>query len=73
MVDLGERVVTMGLVIACQAIDLRKADPLGKGTRTAYERVRELVGFMAEGDAIPGDLERLRGLVRSGELRLPSP
>jgi histidine ammonia-lyase len=73
MVDLGERVVVMGLVISCQAIDLRRADPLGRETRKAYELVREVVPFMNEGDAIPADLEPVRELVRSGSLRLPTP
>jgi histidine ammonia-lyase len=73
MVDLAERVVSMGLVVACQAIDLRQPGQLGKGTRRAYELVREAVPFMDEGDPIPGDLEPVRELIRSGALRLPSP
>jgi histidine ammonia-lyase len=73
MVDLGERVVAIELVLACQAVDLRQASPLGSGTRQAYELVREVVPFMGEGDPIPSDLEPVRELIRSGALRLPSP
>jgi histidine ammonia-lyase len=72
MVDLGERVVAIELVIACQAVDLRRAEPLGSGTRAAYELVRGVIPFMAEGDPIPADLEPVRDLVRSGALRRPS-
>jgi histidine ammonia-lyase len=72
MVDLGERAVAIELVIACQAIDLREADPLGKGTRAAYERVREVIPFMGEGDPIPADLEPVRELLQSGVVKRPS-
>jgi histidine ammonia-lyase len=72
MVELGERLVAIELVLACQAVDLRRPERLGAGTRAAYDRVRELVPFMAEGDSVPADLEPVRGLVRSGALRLPS-
>src|SRR5207244_214785 len=38
MVELGERLVTVELVIAAQAIDLRGRPRLGAKTRRAYER-----------------------------------
>jgi histidine ammonia-lyase len=68
-VALGARAVAIELVIAAQAIDLRGRQPLGAGTRPAYERVRELAGFTGEGQALPADLEPLVQLVRSGRLR----
>ena len=68
MVDLGERVLAIELLIACQAVDLRESARLGSGTRAAYERVREVVPFMGEGDRIPSDLDPVRELVRSGVL-----
>jgi histidine ammonia-lyase len=68
MVDLGERLLAIELVLACQAIDLRKPARLGAGTRAAYDRVRGLVPFMAEGDSVPADLEPVRELIRSGAL-----
>jgi histidine ammonia-lyase len=72
MVALAERVIAIELVIACQAVDLREAR-LGTATRRAYELVRELVPFMDEGDPVPGDLEPLTELVRSGALSPSSP
>jgi histidine ammonia-lyase len=63
MVDVGERVLAIGLVIACQAIDLRGTEKLGRGTRRAYDLVRGLVPFMGEGDTIPLDLEPVRSLL----------
>jgi histidine ammonia-lyase len=66
MVELAERVVAIELVIACQAVDLRRPKMLGSGTRKAYELVRRLVPFMDEGDRLVSDVEPVRALVRSG-------
>jgi histidine ammonia-lyase len=67
MVGLGERVVAVALVVACQAVDLRGAT-LGAGTRRVYERVRERIPFTAEGDSIPQDVEGIVELVRGDEI-----
>jgi histidine ammonia-lyase len=68
MAELGERIVAIELVIACQAVDLRRPDGLGGGTQKAYDLVRAIVPFMDEGDPVPSDLEPVRDLVRSGKL-----
>jgi histidine ammonia-lyase len=65
MVDLGARVAAIELVIAAQAIDLRKPN-LGAGTARAHGLVRERVPFTAAGEAVPPDLEPVADLVRSG-------
>jgi histidine ammonia-lyase len=67
-VDLGARALAIELVVAAQAIDLRGAQPLGAGTRTAYELVRSVAAFAGEGEPLPPDLEPLVELVRSGRL-----
>lgn len=67
MVSLGERIVAVELLVACQAIDLR-GNRLGHGTRRAHALVRARLPFKAEEDPIPPSLEPLRELVRSGEL-----
>lgn len=67
MVSLGERIVTIELLVACQAIDLR-GQRLGEGTRHAHELVRRCVPFKSEQDPIPPTLEPLRELVQSGAL-----
>lgn len=69
MVSLGERIVAVELLVACQAIDLR-GNRLGAGTQRAYDLVRELIPFKREEDPIPASVEPLRELVRSGELAL---
>jgi histidine ammonia-lyase len=68
MVELGERIVAIELVVAAQAVDLRRPASLGVGTKRAYDRVRERVQFTGAGEALPPDLEPVRDLVRSGAL-----
>ena len=66
MVELGERIVAIELVVAAQAVDLRRSAALGKGTQRAYNLVRERVPFTGEGETVPPDLEPVRELVRGG-------
>jgi len=66
MVELGERIVTIELVVAAQAVELRDPSALGVGTRRALELIRERVPFTSEGAALPPDLEPIRDLVHSG-------
>ena len=69
MVELGERLVAVELVLAAQAIDLRGSPRLGSGTRPAYVRTRETVPFTGENEPVPQDLEPVRELIRSGAIR----
>jgi histidine ammonia-lyase len=66
LVELGERLASIELVLAAQAVDLRGRPPLGAATGAAYSRVRELVEPLGRGDALPQDLEPVRALVRAG-------
>jgi histidine ammonia-lyase len=68
MVDLGERIVAVELVVAAQAVDLRRPAALGRGTKRAHEAVRERVPFTGAGEPLPADLEPVRALVRSRAL-----
>ena len=47
MVELGERLVSIELVVAAQAVDLRDRPVLGAGTTKAYELVRGRVEIVA--------------------------
>ena len=66
MVELGERIVAIELVVAAQAVELRDPPALGRGTRRIFELVRERVPFIGRGSAVPSDLTPVRDLVRSG-------
>jgi len=66
MVELGARVVSIELLLAAQACDLR-GSRLGTGTDALRARVREFAPFLDEGGILP-DLELLVDEIRSGSL-----
>jgi histidine ammonia-lyase len=66
MVELGQRVAAIELVVAAQAIDLRGRPQLGRATGALYRKVRELIPATGRGEPPPQDLEPVRQLVRSG-------
>jgi histidine ammonia-lyase len=66
MVELGERLVTIELLVAAQAVDLRSARTLGRGAHRTRDLVRSSVSFIGEGMPVPQDLEPLRALVQTG-------
>jgi histidine ammonia-lyase len=68
MVELGERIAAIELVVAAQAIDLRGRPKLGRGTAVAYRKIRDLVAATGAGEPCPQDLEPLCALIRSGAL-----
>src|SRR5262249_60233957 len=57
MADLAARVVALELLVAAQAIDLRRPPRLGAGTGRALRAVRELAGFTAPGQPPPAHLD----------------
>jgi histidine ammonia-lyase len=65
-VELGARVVSIELMLAAQACDLR-GHVLGAGTARVRAAVRELVPFVGEGEPLPA-LERLVSVIRTGGL-----
>jgi histidine ammonia-lyase len=66
MAGLGARVVSIELMLAAQACDLRGAR-LGAGTARLHEAVRRVVPFLEEGSSLP-DLEPLVEEIRSGRI-----
>jgi histidine ammonia-lyase len=68
MVALGEGIVAAELVVAAQALDLRRPETLGRGTERVFGLVRERIPFTGAGEALPPDLGPVRELVRSGAL-----
>ena len=65
-VELGARVLSVELLLAAQACDLR-GHRLGHGTDAARRVVRGIAPFVAEGDSLP-DLQPLVQLVTDGKL-----
>ena len=66
VVELVREVTAITLLAGCQAVDLRDADQLGRGTRAAYDLIREHVPFMDMDRRLDGDLATVVGLIRSG-------
>jgi histidine ammonia-lyase len=56
------------LLVAAQAIDLRKKPKLGAGTRAAYDAIRARVPLMAEDRLVAKDIGTVHELLASGEL-----
>ncbi len=68
LVSLAHRLVAQELIIAAQAVDLRGSLPLGRGTRLAYEAVREHVPMWRDEASWDPDVEGLVAMVANGEL-----
>jgi histidine ammonia-lyase len=68
MCDLGARLLAVGLVVSCQAVEMRGRSPLGAGTGRALAQVRELVPHLDAAGSVHPDLEPLSALVASGAL-----
>ncbi len=68
MAGFAARVLAVECAVAAQAIDLRRAGQLGRGTAAAHSLVRSHVPFTGGGMLLPPDLEPLTEAVRSGQL-----
>ena len=68
MVELGARVVSIELMLAAQACDLRGARARGRHGARCATRCGAFVPFLDEGDVLP-DLEPLVDEIRSGQDR----
>ena len=66
MVGLGHRIAAIELVIAAQAVDLRRPPALGAATGRLHALVREAIPFTGRGMPPPHDLVPLLDLLRSG-------
>ncbi len=64
----AERVVATEILAACQAIDFREEYTLGKGTKVAYESVRDVVNFIENDVVMYKEIDKVTDLLRSGEL-----
>ncbi|OGB88714.1 MAG: histidine ammonia-lyase [candidate division NC10 bacterium RIFCSPLOWO2_12_FULL_66_18] len=59
-------ILAIELMVAAQAVDLRDSLRLGRGTRTAYTVLREVVQPLDEDRVIGPDVERIQELITSG-------
>jgi histidine ammonia-lyase len=68
IVNLLNYVLAIELLHAAQAIDLRGNVRLGRGTRAAYEALREQVSFLSQDRALTDDIERAYRICKDGSL-----
>jgi histidine ammonia-lyase len=61
-------IVAIELLSAAQAIEYRGPQKLGKGTRKAYETLREKVSVLKEDRVLNEDIEKIKSLVESGKI-----
>ena len=54
---------------AVQAIDLRKATRLGKGTKKAYDSIRSEIPFLDQDRNLSQDIRKIYELVKSGQIQ----
>lgn len=69
VVELVQRIAAIHLIALCQAADLREPSPLSGPTRAAYEAVRRVCTFLDRDRPLDGEIERVAGVIASGELR----
>lgn len=66
MVGLGERIAAIELLVAAQAVDLRRPPALGRATAELHRLVRAAIPFTGAGTEPPQDLVPVLTLLRSG-------
>ncbi|WP_297487189.1 histidine ammonia-lyase [uncultured Cetobacterium sp.] len=62
------KVISMEILAACQGIELRKIEKLGKGTEGAYKEVRKVVEYYKDDRVMYLDINTVEELVKSNVL-----
>lgn len=68
IVDHAQHVLSIELLCAAQAADFREVEKLGKGSRAAYDLVRESVDFMENDVVFYPEMDKTFEMVKSGKL-----
>jgi len=63
-----EYIIAIELLCASQAIEYRGPEKLGKGTRKAYKKIREVVPPLKEDRPLNPDIEKLKTIIKKGTL-----
>lgn len=64
----ARKVLGMELLAACQAIDLRDKKGLGKGSKIAYDIVRNTVEFLEDDKIMSIDINKCEDIIKSEEI-----
>ncbi|MDV3425783.1 MAG: histidine ammonia-lyase [Bacillota bacterium] len=68
IISNSERVIATEIMAACQAIDFREGLKLGKGTKIAYDIIRENVPFVDEDKIMYKELDKISDIIRSEKI-----
>jgi histidine ammonia-lyase len=68
VVDNVARVIGIELLVAAQAVDFRGAESLGRGTKAAYNLLRQEVEFMEKDRVLYPLINKAIDMVASGRL-----
>ena len=68
IVDHAQHILSIELLCAAQAADFREVEKLGKGSRAAYDLVRESVDFMENDVVFYPEMDKTFEMVKSGKL-----
>lgn len=63
-----QHVLSIELMTACQAIDFRERRQLGKGSKVAYDLIREKIPFMEKDRELKKDMEKSFELIVSNKI-----
>lgn len=63
-----EYIIAIEFLCSAQALEFRKRVKFGKGTEVAYKTIRKYVKPLDEDRVLAGDIEKLRELVKNGEI-----
>jgi histidine ammonia-lyase len=64
----ARQVIAMEMLAACQAVDLRGDNGLGKKTKRAYNKIREYIPFLKDDEIMYHSLHTVDDLFASDEL-----
>lgn len=68
ILENAQYVISIELLVAAQAVDLRKDRRLGKGTRRVYQAIRRKVPMLEQDRTSHYDIEELCKVVRKGDI-----
>lgn len=63
IMENARKVIAMEILAACQAIDLRKIDVLGKGTKVAYDIIREQITHYDKDRVMYVDINKVEEII----------
>ena len=64
----AQRVTAIELICAAQALELRDPGKAGRGTRVAFERIRQKVSMVREDRPLAQDIETVRSMIVDGSI-----